>query len=55
MAKKDETTISQEEVWNEHLESVHVGGHWAYMLAVLGGSFFLMVALIAHLGRGGGW
>ena len=54
MAKKDESTISQEEVWQEHLANVHVGRHWAYMIGVLAGSFVLMVALIAILGGGGG-
>lgn len=54
MAKQDETNITQEEVWDEHHASVHVGGHWAYMVAVLGGGLVLMLALMALLGGGGG-
>jgi hypothetical protein len=47
---KDETSVTQERVWNEHLEEVHVGAHWAYLAVVLIGGFLLMVALIAFLG-----
>ena len=50
MAKKDETNIRQQQVWDEHLADVHVGRHWAYLGAVLVGGFLLMLALIAALG-----
>ena len=50
MAKDDETDIRQEQVWDEHLAEVHVGGHWAYLWGVLIGGFLLMLALIAALG-----
>jgi hypothetical protein len=51
---KDETKITQDQVWNEHLGEVHVGAHWAYLGAVLIGGFLLMVALIAFLGSTSG-
>ena len=54
MAKNDESTISQQEVWDEHLREVHVGRHWAYIAAVLAGGFLLMVVLMAVIGGGGG-
>ena len=54
MPKRDETRISQEDVWEEHLQNVHVGRHWAYLFGVLIGSSALMVALIALLGAGAG-
>ena len=50
----DERTIDQEQVWNEHLDNVNIGAHWAYMLGVLPGAFLLMVAFIALLGSGTG-
>ena len=54
MAKRDESTISQQDVWEEHLQDVHIGRHWAYMFGVLIVAFLLMVALIAVLGGSGG-
>ncbi len=53
MAKDDESTVSQNDVWNEHLQDVHVGRHWGYIAAVLAGGFLLMVGLMAVLGGGG--
>ena len=50
MPKRDESDIRQEDVWDEHLANVHVGGHWLYLFGVLVGGFVLMVALIAVLG-----
>lgn len=50
MRKRDEPDIRQEDVWEEHLENVHVGRHWAYLFGVLVGGFVLMVGLIAILG-----
>lgn len=49
MADKKPTA---DDVWNEHVEAVHVGAHAAYMIGVLAGSFLLMVLLIAALGAG---
>ncbi len=53
MAKNDESTISQDEVWDEHVRDVHVGRHWAYALGVMGGGFLIMVGFMALLGGGG--
>jgi hypothetical protein len=54
MATKDETTIRQDDVWEEHLQDVHVGRHWAYLLGVILGACLLMLGLIALLGAGAG-
>lgn len=51
---KDETKVTQDQVWKEHLEDVRVGAHWALLGGVLIGSFLLMVALIAFLGSTAG-
>ena len=45
-----ELKMSEDNVRDEHLKEVNVGGHWAYLFAVLVGGFLLMVALIAYLG-----
>ena len=45
----DERTISQDEVWEEHLQDVHVPQHWAYMFGVLVGGFVVMLILMALL------
>lgn len=50
---KDESKIQEADVQKEHLGGVQIGAHWAYLFAVLVGSFLLMVALIALLGSGG--
>ncbi len=52
MAKQDETTVSIDDVWKEHLADVHVARHWAYIGGVLGGGFLAMVALMALLAGG---
>ena len=54
MAKRNEATLSQDEVWEEHLENVHVGRHWLYMVGVIGGGFVLMLVLMALVSAGGG-
>jgi hypothetical protein len=46
----DETKVTQDDVWTEHLADVRVGPHWAYLAAVIVGGFLLMVTLIAVLG-----
>ena len=51
---KDESEITQDQVWDEHLKDVNVPLHWAYVLGVLGGGFLVMVALMALLAGGGG-
>jgi uncharacterized membrane protein YdcZ (DUF606 family) len=50
MTKRDETTISEDDVRTEHLQSAQPGPHWAYLAGVLGGSFVLMLAFLAWLG-----
>ena len=50
MTKHDETTISEDDVRAEHLQSARAGPHWAYLFGVLGSSLVLMLALIAWLG-----
>jgi hypothetical protein len=45
-----ELSITEEEVWEEHLRQVNAGAHAVYLLAVLVVGFLLMVALIAALG-----
>ena len=47
---KDERNLTEDAVRTEHLREVHVGRHWAYLGAVLGGGLLLMIALIAALG-----
>ena len=44
---KDETKISEADVYAEHMKSVRPGVHWAYMGAVTVGAFVAMVLLIA--------
>ena len=51
---KNETEVTQDDVWTEHLAQVHVGRHWAYLGGVIVGGFLLMVALIALLGSTAG-
>jgi hypothetical protein len=48
--RPDEGTVDQDRVREEHLASVNVPAHWAYLIAVLVGGFVLMVILIAVLG-----
>jgi hypothetical protein len=46
--------MSEDRVRQEHLESVNVGAHWAYLFGVLIGGFVLMLGLMALIGSGGG-
>ena len=46
--------MTEEKVREEHLRSVHVPYHWAYLVGVIGGGLVLMLLLIAALGGGGG-
>ena len=50
MTKKDETSLTEDDVREEHLKSVRPGPHWGYLFGVLGGSFVVMVVFIAWLG-----
>ena len=48
--KKDETTLTEEDVRGEHERSARPGPHWVYLFSVLGGGLVLMLGLIAFLG-----
>ena len=50
----NEAQMTEDEVRKEHLDSVNVGAHWAYLFSVLIGGFVLMLALMALIGAGGG-
>ena len=45
-----ESEITAADVEREHLQEVHQGAHWAYMLAVIALGFLAMLGLIAYLG-----
>jgi hypothetical protein len=45
----DETEIQEDDIRAEHLREVSVPLHWAYLFGLLGGSFVLMLLLIAAL------
>jgi hypothetical protein len=48
--KKDEATLTEEDVRKEHEREAKPGPHWAYLFGVLGGGLAAMVALIGYLG-----
>ena len=50
MAARDETTITEDDVREEHTRTVHPLPHWAYLFGVIGGGALAMLALIALLG-----
>ena len=52
MAKKNEKTLSEDDVRAEHLTEVNEPAHWAYLFAVLIGGTILMIVLIAALAGG---
>ena len=47
---KDETQLTEGDIYDEHQRSVKPTAHWAYLFGVLGGGLLLMLALIAVLG-----
>jgi hypothetical protein len=49
-AGKDETQLTEDDIYEEHQRSVKPTAHWAYLFGVLGGGLLFMVALIAVLG-----
>jgi hypothetical protein len=49
-ARKDETTLTEEDIYKEHQRSVNPTAHWAYLFGVLAGGLMLMFLLIAVLG-----
>jgi hypothetical protein len=52
-AKKDETTLTENDIYKEHQRSVKPMAHWAYLFGVLAAGLLLMLALIAALGASG--
>jgi hypothetical protein len=44
-----ELRLREDDIREEHVQSVNVPAHWAYLLAVLGGGFLLMVLLLVLL------
>ena len=52
MAKSNERTLTEEDVRLEHLSTVNVPAHWAYLFAVLIGGTVLMVVYIALMAGG---
>jgi hypothetical protein len=50
----DERTIDEAQVRDEHLKAVNQGAQALYIIGVIGGSFVLMVLLIALLGASSG-
>ena len=47
---KDERTITDQDVWREHLAEVNVPLHWAYLVGVIVGALVLMLGLLGFLG-----
>ena len=52
-AAKDETKLTEDDIYDEHQRAVNPTAHWAYLFAVLVGGLVLMVAFIALLGATG--
>ncbi len=50
----NETNVTEEQVYKEHLKAVNAPAHWVYLFSVLVVSFLLMVGLIAVLGTTAG-
>ena len=48
-----ELKVSEDDVREEHLASVNVPAHWAYLFGILLGALLLMLGLIAVPGAGG--
>jgi hypothetical protein len=46
---KRELALTEDDIREEHLNAVNVPVHWAYLFAVLGGGFLLMVLLLVAL------
>ena len=48
--RKDETQLTDNDIYEEHQRSVKPTAHWAYLFGVLGGGLLFMLALISFLG-----
>jgi hypothetical protein len=49
MTKADESTLTEDQVRKEHLETINEPAQWAYLFAVLVGGTVLMILLIAAI------
>ena len=47
-----ERDIDIEDVRRDHLESVNIPAHWAYLVGVLGGGLVVMLLFVTFLGQG---
>ena len=54
MSARNEATLSEDDVREEHRQSARPGPHWLYLFGVLIAGFVLMVGLIALLAASGG-
>ena len=52
MSKKDERSITEEDIRAEHLREVNAAFQWAYLFGILLVGLVLMLGLIAVLGGG---
>jgi hypothetical protein len=52
MSDKDEMTITEDEIREEHLREVNAASQWTYLFGVLLVGLVLMIGLIALLGGG---
>jgi hypothetical protein len=50
-AHKDESELTEDDIYEEHQQAVNPAAHWAYLFGVLAGGLVLMLGLIAFLGR----
>jgi hypothetical protein len=50
---KDETQLTEDDIYEEHQRSVKPTAHWIYLFGVLGAGLLAMLGLIALLGRAG--
>ena len=46
---KDERTITEQDVEEEHLKGVRIRHHWAYLVGVIGGGLILMILFMVLL------
>ena len=52
-AMKDETQLTEDDIYEEHQRSVKPTAHWIYLFGVLGAGLLAMLGMIALLGRTG--
>jgi hypothetical protein len=54
MTRWADRNVDEERVHQEHLATVHVRAHWAYLIGVLAGGTVIMLLFIAWLGSTAG-